>query len=186
MIQPVNGSRIEQFSQTPRPTTDAREDKSPPADAVDFKVSFNREIVSTLTYERTGMVKDVASQADEAPGFEELLSRLLERQGITFEEAQGGKTVAIDPETRAEAQALISEDGYWGVEKTSARIVEFAIAGAGGDTTRLEEIKAAIDNGFGMAAETLGGSLPEISTKTYDAVMEKLDQWAGKQTDVSS
>lgn len=186
MIQPVNGSQIEQTSHMPRPASDAREKKAPPADAVDYKISFNREVVSTLTYERTGMVKNVASQPDEAPGFEALLSRLLERQGITFEEARGGKTVEIDPETRAEAQALISEDGYWGVEKTSARIVEFAIAGAGGDISKIEEIKAAIDNGFGMAAETLGGSLPEISTQTYDAVMEKLDEWSGQHADVSS
>jgi hypothetical protein len=29
-----------------------------------------------------------------------------------------------------------------------------------------------------MAAQALGGSLPDISSQTYDAVMEKLDAWA--------
>jgi hypothetical protein len=32
-----------------------------------------------------------------------------------------------------------------------------------------------------MAAKSLGGSLPDISSKTYDAVMNKLDAWAGQE-----
>jgi hypothetical protein len=54
-----------------------------------------------------------------------------------------------------------------------------AVANAGGDTEKFDQIKAAIEKGFEMAKETLGGTLPEISMDTYDAVMEKLDNWAG-------
>jgi hypothetical protein len=95
-----------------------------------------------------------------------------------------GETVEIDDETRAEAQALIAEDGYWGVEKTSERIFQFAVANAGGDIQKLEEIKAAVGKGFDMAKEALGGELPEISMKTFDAVMEKLNDWAETETSV--
>jgi hypothetical protein len=35
-----------------------------------------------------------------------------------------------------------------------------------------------VDKGFNEALEAFGGTLPEISYKTYDAVMEKLDAWA--------
>ena len=56
---------------------------------------------------------------------------------------------------------------------------EMAAANAGGDTEKLEEVKAAIDRGFEMAREALGGTLPGISLDTYDAVMEKLDSWGG-------
>lgn len=162
----------------PSPAGTAREKTVIHAEALDYKVSLNKEVLSTLTYERTG---GVGSQAgNEARSLEELLSRLFERQGVTYEAARSGKTVEIDPQTRAEAQALISEDGYWGVDKTSNRIFEFAVAGAGGDPAKLETIKAAIDKGFGMAAKSLGGSLPDISSKTYDAVMKKLDEWSGK------
>lgn len=131
---------------------------------------------TATTYSRSLIIGMTGS--DGVTDFETLVSRLLERQGITWQAAMSGETVEVDEETRAEARALISEEGYWGVEKTSERIFQMAVAGAGGDTEKLEQIKAAIDKGFEMAEEAWGGTLPEISQKTYDAVMEKLDGWA--------
>jgi hypothetical protein len=63
------------------------------------------------------------------------------------------------------------------VEQTSERIVQFAISVFGKDPDRLEEIKASIDEGFQMASKALGEDLPDISIKTYEAVMAKLDAW---------
>ncbi len=84
--------------------------------------------------------------------------------------------VEVDPETRAQAEADIAEDGYWGVKQTSDRIVEFAQALAGDDPAKLGEMKEAFLKGFKMAEKTWGGELPEISQKTYDAVLEKFDK----------
>jgi hypothetical protein len=162
------------------PAGAAQGKKTSPSQAADYKISLNSQVVQTLTYERTGNIG--LQPQSETSSLEALLSRLFERQGVTYEEASSGKPVTIDPQTRAEAQALISEDGYWGVNQTSDRIFEFATAGAGGDPAKLEAIKAAIEKGFGMAAKSLGGSLPEISSKTFDAVMKKLEAWAGQET----
>jgi hypothetical protein len=180
MIDSIQGSAaIGSHMPVNSPTGTTRVKKATPTEAVDYNISLNKEIVSTLTYERTG---SIGSQSrNDTESVEGLLSRLFERQGITYEEAIGGKAVEIDPQTRSEAQALISEDGYWGVNKTSDRIFEFAVASAGGEPTKLEAIKAAIGKGFGMAATSFGGSLPEISSKTYDAIMQKLDAWANEQ-----
>lgn len=82
--------------------------------------------------------------------------------------------------TQEEAQELISEDGYFGVEKTSQRIVDFAINGFGNDPSKLQEMKDAIDQGFLEAQDAFGGALPEISQQTYDAIMEKLDAFAAQ------
>lgn len=41
-------------------------------------------------------------------------------------------------------------------------------------------MKDAIDEGFLGAQEAFGGALPEISQQTYDAIMEKLDAFAGQ------
>jgi hypothetical protein len=161
------------------PAGSAQATKASRTEAVDYKLSLNKEIVSTLTYERTGNVS--SRSGSDAVSLETLLSRLFERQGVTFEEAKSGKTVEIDPQTQSEAQDLISEEGYWGVNQTSDRIFAFATAGAGGDPEKLDAIKAAITKGFGMAAKSFGGSLPDISSQTYDAVMKKLDTWAGQQ-----
>lgn len=95
--------------------------------------------------------------------------------------AKGNFTVSAD--VKAQAQADIAEDGYWGVKQTSDRIVEFAKALTGGDSSKAEEMRAAFEKGFKAATGAWGSKLPSISQQTYDAVMEKFDDWAGKTTE---
>ena len=45
--------------------------------------------------------------------------------------------------------------------------------------------KDAFKKGFKQAEETWGGELPEISQKTYDAVLEKFDAWANESTEIT-
>ena len=93
----------------------------------------------------------------------------------------------VDAATKAQAQADIAEDGYWGVEQTSDRILDFAKALTGGDPDKIEEMRDAFEKGFKQATDTWGDELPDISKKTYEATMEKFDKWAeeaaGKTTD---
>lgn len=86
----------------------------------------------------------------------------------------------VDAATKAQAQADIAEDGYWGVEQTSSRILDFAKALTGGDPDKIEEMREAFEKGFKQATETWGSELPEISQKTYDATMKKFDDWAAE------
>ena len=175
MIESINGASIQtkdcrcgmpQRKKMGIPISEFREDR----------VSLHEEHVDVVTY---GPTQQVQWKPDaEFSDLRELIVRLLLRQSQASEDAEGGKGIKVDPQTRAEAQELISEDGYWGVEKTSDRIVQFAIAAAGNDPGKLEAIKAAVEKGFAMASDALGGALPEISSKTHDAVMEKLDAWA--------
>lgn len=84
----------------------------------------------------------------------------------------------VDPATKAQAQADIAEDGYWGVKQTSDRIISFATALTGGDPDKIEEMRAAFEKGFKKAEKTWGGKLPDICQQTYKAVFEKFDQLA--------
>ena len=84
----------------------------------------------------------------------------------------------VDPETKAQAQADIAEGGYWSVEETSKRILDFATAITGGDPSKLENMRDAFLKGYKQAEETWGGKLPEISQKTYDAVLKGFDEKA--------
>ena len=86
----------------------------------------------------------------------------------------------VDAATKAQAQADIAEDGYWGVEQTSDRILDFAKALTGGDPDKIEEMRDAFKKGFEQATKTWGDKLPEISQKTYDATMKKFDDWAAE------
>uniref|UniRef100_A0A831XD77 DUF5610 domain-containing protein n=1 Tax=Geobacter metallireducens TaxID=28232 RepID=A0A831XD77_GEOME len=109
----------------------------------------------------------------------ELVAKMFTQQGLaTAIETGGGETVEIEDLTPEQARALVADDGYWGVEQTSDRIFRFATSLANGDTALLDKIKEGVLQGFEQAKEDFGGSLPEISQKTVDAVMKKLDDWA--------
>lgn len=88
----------------------------------------------------------------------------------------------VDAETAAKAKEEISEDGYWGVEQTSQRIFDMAVALSGGDEDKMNEMLDAFKEGFKQATKTWGKELPDISGRTYDAVMEKFENYKNKET----
>mgnify|MGYP000546259089 CR=1 FL=1 len=113
-----------------------------------------------------------------------IVEQMMTKQGVAIGTADDmWKFLAkgdftVDEATRAQAQADIAEDGYWGVNQTSDRIIQFANALTGGDPDKIESMREAFKKGYAQAEKTWGGSLPEISQKTYDAVMEKFDKLA--------
>jgi len=117
-----------------------------------------------------------------------LVEKMFLKQGQTFDESnmyqllREGK-VPVDAETAAKAKADTAEDGYWGVNQTSDRLVSFAMALTGGDPSKADEMIAAVKKGFDQATKAWGGKLPDISQQTYDATMEKLDKWKNSLTD---
>ena len=116
--------------------------------------------------------------------FKSLVEKMLLGQGKTYNNANDIWSIlssgdfTVDPATKAQAQADIAEDGYWGVPQTSQRILDFATALTGGDPDKIEEMRAAFQKGFKQAEKTWGGELPEISQKTYEAVMKGFDDMA--------
>lgn len=105
-----------------------------------------------------------------------IVANLLRRQGKASNLFGSDDMVDIDAATRAEASELIGPSGSLGVEAVSDSIFDFAIAVSGGDKSKLETLKNAIDKGFREAERILGG-LPQISLDTYDRIMDKLDNW---------
>ncbi len=109
----------------------------------------------------------------------QLVVKTLNDQGVTSLISTGEGEIDLGTLTPEAAGDLVSEDGYFGVDKTSQRIVDFAINAFGNDPAKLAQMKDAIEKGFQEAAEVFGGMLPEISHQTYAAVMDKLDTFAG-------
>lgn len=112
---------------------------------------------------------------------QDIVTKLITKQGGAFADANGmwnllreGK-LEVDPETRAQAQADIAEDGYFGVKQTSDRIIDFAKALCNGDDSKLNDMLEAFKKGYEQAEKTWGGELPDICKQTYDAVLEKFD-----------
>lgn len=113
-----------------------------------------------------------------------LVEKTILKQSQTFSsiwEALASGTLEFDEETIKQAQEDISEDGYWGVNQTSDRIISFAQALAGDDPAMLEKMRAAFKKGYGQATQAWGKELPDLSSRTYDAVMEKFDKLTGTE-----
>lgn len=83
----------------------------------------------------------------------------------------------VDAETKAAATEAISEDGEFGVKKTSERIFQFALALTGGDEKLMNNMQKAIKEGFSQATEAWGKELPSITSDTYDAVTKKFNDF---------
>lgn len=127
-----------------------------------------------------------AESEERTAQFRSLVQKIILKQSATSDKANNiysylaSGDFTVDEATRLEAQAEIADDGYWGSIQTSDRIVGFAKALAANDPAKAEELKEAFKKGYELAQETWGGELPEISKKTFDLVIEKLDAWAGE------
>ncbi len=112
-----------------------------------------------------------------------LVEKMLLKQGETYTNStdiyallREGK-VQVDPETRAQAQRDIAEDGYWGVKQTSDRLLSFAKALTGGDPSKADSMIDAVKKGFEEATKAWGGELPGISNDTMKESIRKLEEW---------
>ena len=88
-----------------------------------------------------------------------------------------GGNFTVDAATKAQAQEDISEDGYWGANKTSERILDFAKALAGDDPAQADKMLDAFKKGFEEATKTWGKELPDLTKETYDAVIKGFEDW---------
>ncbi|HEY5555703.1 hypothetical protein [Acetobacterium sp.] len=117
--------------------------------------------------------------------FKKMVRVMIEKQGHSVNKimkalSEGKEvniTVTVDSDTQKAAQDAISEDGYWGANKTSERILDFAKTLSGGDKTKIENLRNGFLEGFEKAKEAFGGELPEISQQTYDKVIAGFDAW---------
>lgn len=137
------------------------------------------------------LIAKLKADADQrTQQLQNIVEKLLTKQGNTYNKANGLKglyeSLQVDPATRAQAQADIAEDGYWGVDQTSSRIFDFAMALSGGDPDKMEEMRDAFLKGYKMAEKAWGDSLPDISKRTYDAVIEKFDNYKNENADSAS
>jgi len=95
--------------------------------------------------------------------------------------ASRAKNIKLSEADRAQAQQLISEDGFFGVKQTTDRIMNFAKAmvGEGASEGQIEKMRAAVKKGFDEVARMFGGfdKLPDVTKKTYESIMNAFDTW---------
>ena len=141
------------------------------------KVTLSYSSESVMTYDSS-----MSLQGTKGDGYDllrGLVLNLFKEQGIDYKISTGDSEIDLSSITPEEAQELVADNGYFGVEKTSQRIFDLAIGIAGGDPARVDAVRAGVEQGFQEAKKAFGDWLPDISYATYDAVMQKLDDWSG-------
>lgn len=146
---------------------------------------------ATESKDKGSAVKDYSSIVKQMKGelnaknqqLQNLVDQLLNKQANKytklsqlFQDIKEGK-VSVDPEIVTQAQKDIADDGYWGVEQTSDRLVSMAQALSGGNPEKADLLISAIKKGFEQATEAWGDELPDICQKTVDAATKKLENW---------
>ena len=130
-------------------------------------------------------IKRLWSETDHAiDAVRKLVASMLgkgDASGQGFWAIRAGGKFRISEADQAKAQELISEDGFFGVKQTTARIMDFAkaLVGEGASEEKIENMRAAVRKGFDEVAKMFGGfdKLPQVSKDTYDAIMKAFDDW---------
>ena len=185
----TNSVAAQQASTYTAAKTDYTKKKSESSTKTDTGVVYEKssdQTSGTVTKKTDyALVNKLKADAEERTSqLRSLVEKMMTKQGVAIGTADSMWSFlakgdfTVDEATRAQAQADIAEDGYWGVNQTSDRIIQFANALTGGDPDKIESMREAFKKGYAQAEKTWGGSLPEISQKTYDAVMEKFDKLA--------
>lgn len=153
----------------------------------------------TDTFERSSEVQEEVStpvqtnrlSADQLRSYQDQLNQSFTKMvnDIVSNQANQGKKAAkgglkdffsnltVTPEQKLAAQQAIGEDGEWGVNAVATRIMDMCVALSGGDSSKIEEMRAAVDKGFKQAMGDWGGSLPSICSQTHDEINKRFDYW---------
>ena len=131
------------------------------------------------------MKADVAARTSQ---LQSLVEKMISKQGQTLGKADNMWSFLAkgnfhaDADTIAQAKKDVAEDGYWGAEQTSERILSFAKALSGDDPDKAEELLNAFKKGYSQATKTWGNKLPSLCSDTYDLVEKKFNDWMKSTT----
>lgn len=165
-------------------------DKVVKTESTTSKISSNINKMSES--ERSNLVAKLQSDQEARQNqLMNLVQQLFNKQATTYGQSSdmwsflaSGK-FTVDAATKAQAQADIAEDGYYGVKQTSERMFEFAMALTGGDVDKMKEMQAAVEKGYKQAEKTWGGNLPDISKQTLDATNQLFENYYKEQESAS-
>lgn len=184
----TNSVAAQQASTYTAAKTDYTEKKSESSTKTDTGVVYEKssdQTSGTVTKKTDyALINKLKADAQERTSqLRSLVEKMMTKQGVAIGTADSMWSFlakgdfTVDEATRAQAQADIADDGYWGVDQTSDRILDFAKALSGNDPEKADLLLDAFKKGFKEATKSWGQDLPDISQRTYDAVVEKFNKW---------
>ena len=145
--------------QTAAENTSAQTSENTVENGVIYEPSTETTVTKKYTPD-TNLIEKLKADAEQRTAqFRAMIEQMMSKQTNAFGQANdiwkflaSGK-FEVDPATKAQAQADIAEDGYWGVEQTSDRIIDFATALTGGDPDKIEDMREAFKKGYEQAED---------------------------------
>ena len=147
------------------------EDKVVKSDKTDAGV-YTKPTISRLTSDDL-----LEIQRQRMESFTQMLQSMVVRQGQQSNLKLFGQDLSVSAQKSSDAAASIAEGGEYSVESVAGRILDMAKSLAGGDESKIGLLRAAVEKGFKAAGVSLGGKLPSISQRTYEAVQKGFDEW---------
>ncbi|MDE7061952.1 MAG: hypothetical protein K2O73_01745 [Lachnospiraceae bacterium] len=192
-VNSINNSYASAVASEPTRTSSnakssAKADTTADSTGVIYEKSSSSQTQESKKSQQASVVAQLKADANKrAEQLTSIVRQMMSKQGNAIGNADdmwsflasGKYTVSAD--VKAQAQKDIAEDGYWGVSQTSDRILDFAKALSGGDKSKAEELLEAFKKGFKQATKSWGKALPDISQRTYDAVVDKFDTWMNEE-----
>lgn len=184
----TNSVAAQQASTYTAAKTDYTKKKSESSTKTDTGVVYEKssdQTSGTVTKKTDyALINKLKADAEERTSqLRSLVEKMMTKQGVAIGTADSMWSFlakgdfTVDEATRAQAQADIADDGYWSVDQTSDRILDFAKALSGNDPEKADLLLDAFKKGFKEATKSWGQDLPDISQRTYDAVVEKFNKW---------
>ena len=184
----TNSVAAQQASTYTAAKTDYTEKKSESSTKTDTGVVYEKssdQTSGTVTKKTDyALINKLKADAEERTSqLRSLVEKMMTKQGVAIGTADSMWSFlakgdfTVDEATRAQAQADIADDGYWGGDQPSDRSLDFAKALSGNDPEKADLLLDAYKKGFKEATKSWGQDLPDISQRTYDAVVEKFNKW---------
>lgn len=137
---------------------------------------YTLEFQMKVEVNASGNFKALGSLEDWLKGGDSKKDRVKEILDGLDTEAIGYKGKKLSDLSQEEAQKLVEDDGFFGVQNTAQRLIDFVLNGSGGDEGMLKAGREGIMQGFKEAESLWGGKLPDIAYETINKAMEELDK----------
>ena len=171
-------------TKTGKETKETTSSKTDQDTAVVYEKGSSSSEKTNSTKSNASIIAQLKADAEARTAqLQSLVEKMMTKQGQTLGTADdmwsflAKGNLKADPETIAQAKKDVAEDGYWGAEQTSERILSFAKALSGDDPDKAEELLNAFKKGYKEATKTWGSELPSLCSDTYDLVEKKFNEW---------
>ncbi|MBQ6976875.1 MAG: hypothetical protein IJQ16_10060 [Selenomonadaceae bacterium] len=128
-------------------------------------------MLNVMIQAMTDSNQTLQSWLDSGAGFLNFGGKKIEAARFSMPE------VATNP---ADAAKAVADGGAWSVDAVAGRLFDLASAIAGDDPEKLQEMRAAVEEGFKQAGAAWQGmtgssSMPDITSRTYNELMHRFD-----------